>query len=234
MSGIISGPIILFYIFIAYLIYKTILIATQKKILSRVIFALILTFPFWDLMAQKVIKTYYQAFLMEPKIYAMPEFDTDGRVESLGLINIKWEVSDNSLNINKNYYSKYVKDYIELYIFNWKSIDKKEKIKLFLNMNDKKVTFNYIDTSQARYQLVSYPADNKLFGLYQIKQYQMIDTKNKNILGESTSIDFSEKFAYFRENILFLVTGNGIGMYSVWGLGGYGNLMKKLGLKLKG
>ena len=47
------------------------------------IFTLILTFPFWDLIVQKAIKTVYQfSGPLEPKIYEMPEMDENGMIES--------------------------------------------------------------------------------------------------------------------------------------------------------
>jgi uncharacterized membrane protein YraQ (UPF0718 family) len=48
-------------------------------------FLIIALAPFWDLIIQKGVKTYYETFKMEDKIYAYPEFDKDGKIESLDL-----------------------------------------------------------------------------------------------------------------------------------------------------
>ena len=61
----------------------------QKRstaLLSIVLFLLIFLAPFYDLLIQKGIKTYYEVFdKTYAKIYAYPEKDAEGRVESLGM-----------------------------------------------------------------------------------------------------------------------------------------------------
>jgi len=207
MSGIISGPIILFYIFIAYLIYKTILSATQKKILSRVIFALILTFPFWDLMAQKVIKTYYQAFLMEPKIYTLPEVDADGRVESLGLGDrtpqtyfIK-KLMDNTIDEKvKNTYGKILEEKIKYLDFTF-NIKGENKIYRFY-LEDKKVKHKVLDEAQAKYKIVVTKPKFHL-GLYQTFSYKLVETSNNKVLAEARALYFLDvEFFHFVHTLL--------------------------------
>jgi len=203
MSGIISGPIILFYIFIAYLIYKTILSATQKKILSRVIFALILTFPFWDLMAQKVIKTYYQAFLMEPKIYALPEVDVDGRVESLDLgdrLNWLEKKKEDILNeYLENIYGKILEEKIKFLDFTF-NIKGENKIYRFY-LEDKKVKHKVLDEAQAKYKIVVTKPKFHL-GLYQTFSYKLVETSNNKVLAEARTLYFLDVDFFDFRNIL--------------------------------
>ena len=99
MSGIIIFPIVLIYIFVAFLIYKLVLKNTNKKFFSRMIFIGILTFPFWDLIIQKGIKTIFEiSGVLEPKIYAYPEKDVNGMIESLSLVKVKYLPKDLILN----------------------------------------------------------------------------------------------------------------------------------------
>ena len=77
------------YIFIAFLIYKLVLKDTNKKFLSSMVFIGILTFPFWDLIIQKGIKTIFEVSgVLEPKIYAYPEKDENGMIKSLNIKDI--------------------------------------------------------------------------------------------------------------------------------------------------
>ena len=58
---------------------------TRKlKAFSFVVFLVVLLAPFWDLIIQKGIKTYYENYKMSYTINAYPEKDEDGRIESLG------------------------------------------------------------------------------------------------------------------------------------------------------
>ena len=85
---------------IGYLIFSIIAGITLSKLLKKVkVFKnfstyllaivtslLILLAPFYDLLIQKGIKTYYQVFdKTYAKIYAYPEKDSKGRVESFGM-----------------------------------------------------------------------------------------------------------------------------------------------------
>lgn len=192
MSGLIGGPIILFYIFVAYIIYKAVLSATQKKVLSRVIFALILTFPFWDLIAQKGIKTYYQVFLMEPKVYAMPEFDENGMIESLDL-NYRLKNRFTNIKLNKldhdiqYVYRTILKEKIKYLDFIFLIKGKSQIFRFYLE--DEKVKHIILDKPQARYKIIR-TKPNFYFGLYKTYTYKLIDTSNNKVLAES--------FAFYR------------------------------------
>lgn len=64
--------------FIAYKLYKL------KKV-GFIVFLIVLLLPYYDLFIQKGIKTYYETFKMNNTIYAYPERDKDGKIESLGV-----------------------------------------------------------------------------------------------------------------------------------------------------
>ncbi|MAC84696.1 MAG: hypothetical protein CL624_11255 [Arcobacter sp.] len=117
MSGIISVPIILVYIFICYLIYKLLIKDVESKTLAKVIFTLILTFPFWDLIVQKAIKTVYQfSGALEPKIYEIPEMDENGMIESFSSGNwgrSKWTVK----RVQSSVYANALKEKIKFIDF---------------------------------------------------------------------------------------------------------------------
>jgi len=227
--GMIIFPILLLYVFVSYVIYKIILIGTEKKFLSIIIFILILLLPFWDLMLQKSVKTFYEIFsLLEPKVYSYPEKDKDGKIESLGLCDVT-NILKTNLDEEKIYihYSKFVKNFVELSVYDPKSFNKKKKIILLLNNN----TYKYIDKEEARYVFNVLPKEKKFFGLYKIYKVEMIDVKTKKILGKSTSISFGNDLAYIREKLLLMVTGNGASLFYVDSIGGYGgfvDLEKKL------
>jgi len=83
MSGIIIFPIVLIYIFVAFLIYKLVLKNTNKKFLSSMVFIGILTFPFWDIILANIIVLAYKPFATYT-IYEYPQIDKNGRIESIG------------------------------------------------------------------------------------------------------------------------------------------------------
>ena len=76
MSGFIIGPILLGYLIFSYIVFGIVLKTTQKKKLSYLVLVGVLTFPFWDLIVQKTIKTGYQVSgALNPEIYEYPEKD---------------------------------------------------------------------------------------------------------------------------------------------------------------
>lgn len=116
MSGIIIFPIVLIYIFVAFLIYKLVLGNTNKKFLSSMVFIGILTFPFLDLIVQKIIKEIYiSTGVLESKIYTYPEKDVNGMIESYQLevstINSYWD--DTVEKKIKNNYKNTLKEKIK-------------------------------------------------------------------------------------------------------------------------
>ncbi len=86
MSGLIIVPIILIYIFIAFLIYKLILRSTNKKLFSRIVFITLLIFPFWDVLLQNVTAIYYSSLNPNFKVYHQAELDKNEKVESIAYL----------------------------------------------------------------------------------------------------------------------------------------------------
>ncbi|WP_162984600.1 hypothetical protein [Poseidonibacter antarcticus] len=77
---IVNVVYLLLSMLIGYLAYKFF------KHIRKIVFIVVFLAPFLDLIIQKNIKTYYQAFKMEGEIYAYPELDADGKIESLDII----------------------------------------------------------------------------------------------------------------------------------------------------
>lgn len=152
MSGIIILPIILIYIFVVFLIYKIVLKSTNKKFFSRMFFIGVLTFPFWDLIIQKTIKTVYQfSGALESKIYAYPEKDKNGMIESYQIevlgINYYWDYTIEK-RIKDNYKS-ILKEKIKYLDFTFSN----EKNKIFrFYLNGENVVCKIIKNEKARFK----------------------------------------------------------------------------------
>jgi hypothetical protein len=207
-----------------------------KLTASKIVLIVILVFPFWDLIIQKGIKTYYQVFESEPIIYAMPEFDKDGKIESLGLANIFYTYAykydfDTSKDFEQfkkrqeNICSKVV-EYIDMTAY----IHEKRKtqiIKVYL-ADDASKRYIFIDRQQARYQIiVSKPVS---YGFYKKRYYKLIDTlHNDKILAESYAIKFVTKMKYFRRDILGWQSGvNGKELMYVGGVSTTYDMLQKV------
>ncbi|MDZ7818742.1 MAG: hypothetical protein U5K55_09035 [Aliarcobacter sp.] len=80
---IVNVVYLLLSMLIGYLVYK--FFKHKYKHIGKIVFIVVLLAPFWDLIIQKGVKTYYQAFKMEGEIYAYPEVDADGKIEDLGV-----------------------------------------------------------------------------------------------------------------------------------------------------
>jgi hypothetical protein len=218
------------YIFIAFLIYKLVLKYTNKKFFSMMIFIGILTFPFWDLIIQKGIKTIFEVSgVLEPKIYAYPEKDENGMIESLSLVKVKYLPKDVILNDEISTHrqlKRIVKDFYETSVYN-----EKEKFdSSIFRINIDKNSYSYVKEEYSRFRFIV-TMDIKLFGLYKIKKYQLIDTKKNILLGDFSEIIFLDTFSNFRQNILLLQTGNDNNMFYVSNIktdNYYKELMKKL------
>jgi len=215
MSGLIIFPILIVYIVFAILMYKL--------TASKIVLIVILVFPFWDLIVQKGIKTYYQVFESEPIIYAMPEFDKDGKIESLGLGDVTFE----PISIFKNHENygiyKKVHNFIEFRVFGQDNTEKLIKV----NMKDK--SYTDLNSSTARYQIVASKPSSSIFGLYKKRYYRLIDTQQNNkVLAESYAIRFSDKYNFFRRNILYWQTGTGGNMINVLDIDNINRMFKKV------
>ena len=96
-----NGIYILFCIFVSKIITllstEDLAVKMDKNVLYLFVFMFFLLVPFWNLVLQKGIKTYYQVFMSNPTIYAYPEKDKNGKVESLAADKISTIYSSGSL-----------------------------------------------------------------------------------------------------------------------------------------
>jgi len=184
-----------------------------KYLILVIIFFTLL--PTWDLLIQKAVKEYYVTFKMEPKIYAYPEKDENGKIESLGLVNVTNKLNKDLYKHNLyDYYSKYVDKFVELTTYDAKAINKEEKIRIYLN--EQKYKFEKIKKQTARYIIKESKPISCVFDLCEKYTYKIIDTKNNILLAEVIKVYFTNNnFAfYFRQNILSLGTINGLLFYN--------------------
>ncbi|MCD8545095.1 MAG: hypothetical protein LRY52_09695, partial [Sulfurospirillum cavolei] len=72
---------LLFSMLMGYLGYKM----YKLKKVGVIVFLIVWMLPYYDLFIQKGIKTYYETFKMNNTIYAYPEKDENGMIESLGV-----------------------------------------------------------------------------------------------------------------------------------------------------
>jgi hypothetical protein len=241
MSGIIIFPIVLIYIFVAFLIYKLVLGNTNKKFLSSMVFVGILTFPFLDLIVQKIIKEIYiSTGVLESKIYTYPKKDVNGMIESYQLevstINSYWD--DTVEKKIKNNYKNTLKEKIKYLDF----IFSNEKNKIFrFYLSNENVVYKVINNEKARFRHKWKIHQEKIFGLYTLSGQEVIDTKTNTLLAESFSIGFPDikLFKYIRDNILHLITGTGNSMINVDGINNHNNdlwlkLVWNINIKNKG
>ena len=230
MSGLIILPILIVYILFAIFMYKL--------TASKIVLIVILVFPVWDIIIQKGIKTYYQVFESEPIIYAMPEFDKDGKIESLGLGDVTISpvqyfnpknAFENFKKHNKEIYNK-VDEYIEFIVYIRKEIYEKKKIKAIrFNFSEKiPIKYEFIDRQLSRYQLIVNKSVS--YGFHQKQYYSLIDTlKNDKVLAKSYVIRFVTKMKDFRRNILGWQSGvNGEELVYVGGLNTTYDMLQKV------
>lgn len=114
--GFIIGPIILVYIIVSFFISRLIYKISKRGILSTVSFLMIVTFPFWDIVIQSTIReVYISSGALESKIYAYPEKDENGIIESYQLetSNISYSLNDTITEKIKNTYESSLKEKIK-------------------------------------------------------------------------------------------------------------------------
>lgn len=216
MSGIIIFPIVLIYIFVAFLIYKLVLRNTNKKFLSSMVFIGILFFPFWDIILANIIVLAYKPFATYT-IYEYPQKDKDGKIESIGggLLNYNFD----SDFFNKKEFDEYlnkkfpdiknkVSDFIEfptktVYRNEFNKIRIKEEVaKVYLN---KDIDFVEIkDKYEARYA-TKVEEEYKNYGLLGIRVGKTVifDTTSNKELASSPIffIEGNEAMLNIRNNI---------------------------------
>lgn len=224
---------------IAILIYKF----SKKRIIPIVVFIGLITFPFWDIIAQKAIKTYYiNSGLLESKIYAMPEKDGSRRIDGLSLIEVT-KKGNHWLKNNEDIKELLVNKYAFLENSQLKSLDLRFKYGKYPDYTYKKLHFRYnhstntpiveyIKKSNARYKII-FQDSIKLIGLYKLRKYQVIDVNTNKILAESTALYMNNKYSYIRTNIFLLTNYGGSSISFVRGVGNWFSLIEIFGLKYK-
>ena len=223
--GFIIGPIILIYIIVSFFISRLIYKISQRGILSAVSFLMIVTFPFWDIVVRSTIREFYiSSGVLESKIYAYPEKNEDGMIESYQLetSNINYYLDDTMKEKIKNTYESALKERIKYLDFIFP--DNKNKIFRFYLENGN-VVYKILNNEKARFKHKWKTQQNILFGLYTLGGQEVIDTKTNKLLAESFSIGFPDinLFTYIRNNILLLISGNGNSMINVSGINNHSN-----------
>ena len=213
-------------------------------------FLIIALAPFWDLIIQKGVKTYYETFKMEDKIYAYPEFDKDGKIESLDLtetyssepigyftkhLNLKYKDDTfEKISISKfksDYFKKEtdfddrIKNFMDTKIFD----DNKARKKIRIRFDDIKPQFMFIEKGDARYKIVSKPYEY-LWGLYTINESLLIDTKTNKVLVKQRGVNFKTgNKDKFRNKYLLLKSANDM-PFGISGVGSNGSIKKVLNI----
>ena len=226
---IVNVVYILLSMLIGYLAYK--FFKHKYKHIGKIVFIVVLLAPFWDLIIQKSVKTYYQAFKMEGEIYAYPELDADGKIESLDITdgfggfpigslieylnltygnNIFDNVQIENFKIdgfnNWLHFDERIKNFLDTKIFD----DNKVRKKVRIRFDDIKPQFEYIENGNARYKIEK-KSEKYLFGLYTQSTHILIDNKTNKILAKDISVSFSrDNENKFRNKYLLWVSGNGI------------------------
>ena len=198
-------------------------------------FLIIALAPFWDLIIQKGVKTYYETFKMEDKIYAYPEFDKDGKIESLDLtetyssepigyftnhLNLKYKED----TFEKTFISKFRSDY-----FKKKTDfdDNRTRKKIRIRFDDIKPQFKFIENGNARYKIVSNKYEY-LWGLYKINESLLIDNKTNKVLVQQRGVNFKTgNKDKFRNKYLLLKSANEM-PFRLSGVGSNGSIKKVL------
>lgn len=219
---------LLFAWFIGYLAYK--LFKNKYKHIGKIVFVVVLLAPFWDLVIQKSIKTYYQVFKMEGEIYAYPEFDADGKIESLDITkrnsytllrftnhlngrhnkiifsNIDIQNFKNTYFRKSTDFDERIKSFLELKVFD----DERIKKKLRVRFDNIKPEFEYIESGIARYKIDEIK-ESYLFDLYTVTEYLLIDNNTNKILAKDLLVSFYNKDENkFRNKYLLWMSANGI------------------------
>lgn len=231
---IVNVVYLLLSMLIGYLAYK--FFKDKYRHIGKIVFIVVLLAPFWDLIIQKGVKTYYQAFKIEGEIYAYPEVDADGKIESLDLTEHShtWTIIRfvNHLNLRKSIFFKdfsieqfkiddfiketdfdeRIKNFIELKVFDDGAFKKEKSVdkKLRVRFDDIKPQFEYIENGSARYKIEE-KKENYFFDLYSINEYLLIDNKTNKVLAKDLLVSFYNKNENkFRNKYLLWVSGNGI------------------------
>lgn len=226
MSGLIILPIFIFYVAVSSFILKILVAklfpkANVKKTLVLIL-AVVLMFPFWDLIVLKLIKESYILTHANPIVYEKIKFDKNGKYESLARFDRKYNSDELIKNIpNNKFYNKLfnlVNSHIEFLVLDKDTNE--TKILKVSPIKDNEYKFEYIENSQAQYQL-THTFDKGLFDIYAITKYKVVEVNSNKLVAQNYSIGLIEFFKYFREEILLFKTGSGGSMLQVKGAGAF-------------
>lgn len=183
-------------------------------------FLVILILPFYDLIIQKSIKTYYETFKMSDTIYAYPEKDANGKIESLA--TYQSDSKSNSVFYYKNSYRDFlnvfsnVDDFVEVKIRldfdsnTGKYIDVYGEKLVRINLKDE----SYMDIAskdlEARYVVESNEFESMFFGIYHKKIFLFKDATRQEVLARAWKIEFPKNKDSFRNKFLFWRNANGV------------------------
>ena len=177
---------LLFSMVMGYLGYKM----YKLKKVGVIVFLIVWMLPYYDLFIQKGIKTYYETFKMDNTIYAYPERDENGLIESLGIGKVVSKESSGylhnqqKLNKFKNFYA--VKNFVEFYFFGFfeQAVDKDGKVIFKDNyQQDFGYARVYLDETPMRYEKLKDESEYKA-------RYQVLGKEENGIFYDKTIIEF--------------------------------------------
>ena len=167
---------------------------TRKlKAFSFVVFLVVLLAPFWDLIIQKGIKTYYENYRMDYVINAYPEKDENGMIESLG-VDRKSTISTSSYLINQEDLKELKKEYDVSNFIEYYFMDSFKKVKD--TKGNLEVKYNY--SSNLGYARVYFNQDpityKKISGTNEFQaRYQVLAKTYQHRFYKETAIEFWDK-----------------------------------------
>jgi len=212
-----------------------------KALLTTLVILAIALAPFYDILIQKGIKTYYETFKMKEQIFAYPEKDSEGRVESLGVDRDYMTESAGYLSTQKDFshFKKAykVRDFIEVYMNDSFSIKDGKVIQNFKNdigytrihLNKSNIEYEKIDgikDFKARYQVITKIKEHYF---YIEKLISFWDKKKNTLLAKGLEVDFpvKDEESKFRYRFLHWHGANGIGV-NILRLRNQHNIFEKL------
>ena len=195
---------------------------TRKlKAFSFVVFLVVLLAPFWDLIIQKGIKTYYENYKMGYTINAYPEKDENGMIESLG---VKYEYRHTSDYLISQKELKELKKeflidgFLECYFFGSfeKIINEKSEITyktrykpdlgyVRVHFDQVPITYEKIKDEtefKARYQVL---AKTKKHHFYEETVIEFWDKKNNILMSKALKVTFPVQDAKDKFRTKYLV-----------------------------
>ena len=238
-----NGLYLLFSILVGvgiYLLLRKSRLVRWKGFISTTAFLVVLLAPFYDLIIQMGIKTYYQNFKMNDTIYAYPEKDENGKIENLGVgevasftishfvedkvrKNIVFEeLSQKDLKLSNDFwgwYENHIQNYIEIGVF-----DDDKNRKLF-RIDYQKNSIEAIKNQEARYQVTGNENQCTL-NLCTKYTYIFKDIQTQKKLANAWFINFKSPKDNFRYKFLMWHGANGI-PFSIEGLGNSKNIFEK-------